>query len=89
MHTHTRFLVTLSIIALPLFFKAHAAEELDVNLGISAGYNQYTEPDIMQVQGPEVGFHARSSAPSKLGGLQLEGDVLLGYNATPAKKPAA
>lgn len=86
MHTHTRFLATLSIIALPLFFSAHAAEELDVNLGISAGYNQYTEPNIMQVQGPEAGFHARSSAPSKLGGLQLEGDVLLGYQRYTSEK---
>jgi len=86
MHTHSRFLVTLSIIALPVFFSAHAAQELDVNLGISAGYNQYTEPDIMQVQGPEVGFHARSSVPSKLGGLQLEGDVLLGYQRYTSEK---
>jgi hypothetical protein len=86
MHTHTRLLATLSVIALPLFFSAHAADELDVNLGISAGYNQYTEPDIMQEQGPEVGFHARSTAPSKFGGLQLEGDVLLGYQRYTSEK---
>lgn len=43
--------------------------------GVSTGWNQYTEPGLMQLAGPEVGLHARLNVPHD---LQLEGDVLLG-----------
>lgn len=86
MHKKISHLISLSVIALPLFFNVHASEELDVDLGISAGYNQYTEPSIMREQGPELGFHARTTAPAKFGGLQLEGDVLLGYQRYTSEK---
>jgi hypothetical protein len=45
---------------------------------LSAGMNQYTEPSLMQLVGPEIGLHVHSFDPNQLEGLQLEGDFLLG-----------
>jgi hypothetical protein len=41
---------------------------------VSVGLNRYQEPDLMQLQGPEIGVHAMWTRPS----IQWEGDVLLG-----------
>jgi hypothetical protein len=45
--------------------------------GISAGVNRYTE-SLMQLSGPEVGWHGRGYGLQQLPVWQLEADVLLG-----------
>ena len=45
---------------------------------LSAGANQYREPNQMQLQGPEIGVHVRSFDVTQWQGLQLEGDALIG-----------
>jgi hypothetical protein len=49
-----------------------------VQLGVGAGVNQYKEPGLMQLQGPELGLHARAYNFAPMRQLQLEGDVFLG-----------
>jgi hypothetical protein len=46
--------------------------------GISAGINHYKEPDLMQLQGPEIGLHARVYNFAQIPKLRIEGDVFLG-----------
>jgi len=67
------FLVTLSYAV-----QAQVAPPPLVQWGISAGLNQYKEPGLMQLQGPEVGLHARAYNFAPMPQLHLEGDVLLG-----------
>lgn len=59
---------------------AQPLEPLSTNVqwGISAGLNQYKEPGLMQLQGPEAGVHARSTHWAEMPNAQLEGDILLG-----------
>jgi hypothetical protein len=55
-----------------------AESETQVKWGISGGFNRYTEPNLMQLQGPEAGLHFQISNMRDLENMQLEGDILLG-----------
>jgi hypothetical protein len=55
-----------------------AESETKVKWGISGGYNHYTEPKLMQLQGPEAGLHFQVSNVRDLESMQFEGDILLG-----------
>jgi hypothetical protein len=45
---------------------------------MSGSINQYQEPGLMQLKGPEVGLHARFRGLSEMPQTQFETDVLLG-----------
>ncbi len=49
-----------------------------IEWGISAGVNRYQEKGLMQLQGPEMGVHAKLNAWNTWPEAQLEADVLLG-----------
>lgn len=53
-------------------------ESTRMQWGISGGVNQYQEKGLMQLQGPEVGIHAKLTQWSVLPSVQWETDVLLG-----------
>lgn len=55
-----------------------AESETQVKWGISGGFNHYTEPKLMQLQGPEAGLHFQISNMRDIENMQLEGDILLG-----------
>lgn len=57
---------------------AQAPDTTPVTWGVSAGMNQYKEPDIMQLKGPEIGLHARTSQWPHMPSAHFEADVLLG-----------
>lgn len=40
--------------------------------------NDYKEPDLMQLKGPEVGLHSRVTHWANMPNAQFEGDILLG-----------
>jgi hypothetical protein len=56
----------------PAHAHAHA------QLGLSAGFNSYTEPNLMQLKGPEIGLHLRITDWPVMPNAQFESDVLLG-----------
>ena len=61
-----------------LFFATVHAQEAPTKKttwGISAGWNQYTEPDLMQLTGPEVGIYGRLTLPNN---LHAEAEGLIG-----------
>lgn len=64
------------LLALPCI--GQAQQRPVIQWGIGAGVNQYTEPGLMQLQGPELGLHARAYNIAVIPRLQLEGDVFLG-----------
>jgi hypothetical protein len=66
------------LLALPCAAQAQASRTPVVQWGIGAGINQYKEPGLMQLQGPELGFHGRAYNFAPMPQLQLEGDVFLG-----------
>jgi hypothetical protein len=49
-----------------------------VQWGVSGGVNRYQEKGLMQLQGPEIGVHAKLTQWSALPSVQWEADVLLG-----------
>lgn len=53
-------------------------ESTRMQWGISGGVNQYQEKGLMQLQGPEVGIHAKLTQWSVLPSVQWETDVLFG-----------
>lgn len=64
---------------------AQAPRERMSQWGVSSGFNHYTEPGLMQLQGPELGLHARAYNYTSGPQIQLESDVLLGmqrYSST-------
>jgi hypothetical protein len=66
------------LLALPCAGQAQVPRNSLVQWGISAGVNQYKEPGLMQLQGPELGLHARAYNIATMPQLLLEGDVFLG-----------
>lgn len=64
------------LLALPCIGQAQQTPVMQ--WGIGAGVNQYTEPGLMQLQGPELGLHASAYNIAAIPRLQLEGDVFLG-----------
>jgi hypothetical protein len=62
---------------LTVLASAQTATFEKTQLAVSAGMNRYTEPGLMQLEGPEVGMHLRTRW-SRLSQYQLEADVLLG-----------
>ena len=64
------------ILALPCFVQAQ--QRPVIQWGVGTGVNQYKEPGLMQLQGPELGLHARAYNIAAMPQLQLEGDVFLG-----------
>lgn len=76
MHKQFQLLVLSALVWLPAL--AHADDKPLYTTGISLGMNQYKEPGIMQLEGPEVGFHLRTSAVPQSWNFQLESDILLG-----------
>jgi len=55
-------------------------------LGLSAGVNRYEEHGLMQLQGPEVGLHARITGWQAMPQTSLEADVLLGNQRYTSEK---
>jgi hypothetical protein len=66
------------LLALPCAAQAQVSRPPVVQWGVGAGINQYKEPGLMQLQGPELGLHARAYNFAAMPQLQLEGDVFLG-----------
>jgi hypothetical protein len=65
------------------FFVANAcsqdiSEPARIHWGASGGINQYKEPGLMQLKGPELGLHARVTPWADMPSAQLEGDIFLG-----------
>lgn len=58
--------------------KADVSENRAVTWGMSAGMNQYKEPNLMQLQGPEVGLHAHVKGWTYMPQTHFESDVLYG-----------
>lgn len=66
------------LLALTCAAQAQVSSTPVVQWGVGAGVNQYKEPGLMQLQGPELGLHARAYNFAPMRQLQLEGDVFLG-----------
>ena len=49
-----------------------------IQWGVSGGMNDYKEPDLMQLKGPEAGLHSRVTRWASMPNAQFEVDVLLG-----------
>ena len=64
------------LLALPCLVQAQ--QKPITQWGVGAGVNHYKEPGLMQLQGPELGLHARAYNFSAMPQLHLEGDVFLG-----------
>ena len=79
-HTSRRFL--FCVISLSLLTSQAWSDDLpdatQIEWGVSAGMNRYQEKGLMQLQGPEIGAHAKLSAWTAWPSAQLEADVLLG-----------
>lgn len=80
--THTSRLWHMAGICLS-FFVANAcsqniSEPARIHWGASGGINQYKEPGLMQLKGPELGLHARVTPWADMPSAQLEGDIFLG-----------
>jgi hypothetical protein len=75
---HQKFSPYFLSLYLALPYVVHAQQKPVIQLGIGAGVNQYKEPSLMQLQGPELGLHARAYNFTAMPRLQLEGDVFLG-----------
>ncbi|BDU56490.1 hypothetical protein [Limnohabitans sp. TEGF004] len=80
--THTSRLWHMAGICLS-FFVANAcsqdiSEPVRIHWGASGGINQYKEPGLMQLKGPELGLHARVTPWADMPSAQLEGDIFLG-----------
>lgn len=46
--------------------------------GVSGGMNDYKEPGLMLLKGPELGLHSRVTHWAEMPHAQLEGDIFLG-----------
>ena len=58
--------------------QAHTQESIHdsgMKWGVSAGWNQYKEPSLMQLSGPEAGLHGQITTANS---LQFEGEMLFG-----------
>ncbi len=80
--THTSRLWHMAGICLS-FFVANAcsqdiSEPARIQWGASGGINQYKEPGLMQLKGPELGLYARVTRWADMPSAQLEGDIFLG-----------
>ena len=67
-----------SLLTLTCAAEAQAPRSPVVQWGVSAGVNQYKEPGLMELQGPELGLHARVYNLTAIPQLHLESDVFLG-----------
>ena len=72
---HTKILIGAWAMLITCSGWAHDAH---LQWGVSGGMNRYQEPDLMQLQGPEIGLHAQLQHWSAWPDAQLEADVLLG-----------
>ena len=69
----------MSLIAAAPFCTSWAqSSEPHIQWGVSGGVNRYQEKGLMQLQGPEIGVHAKLTQWSALPSVQWEADVLLG-----------
>jgi hypothetical protein len=61
---------------------AQTSEPIGAQLqwGVSGGANHYSEPDLMELEGPEIGLHLRVKRWAEMPSLQLEGGVLYGQH---------
>mgnify|MGYP000016384985 CR=1 FL=1 len=71
------YLLSLAL-ALPCVAQSQTPSHPVLQWGLSAGVNQYKEPNLMQLQGPEVGLHARAYNFNAMPQLHVEGDVFFG-----------
>jgi hypothetical protein len=80
MHQKNQIFLLIAAFALPSLGWAQSSEpqSAHVQLGVSAGVNQYKEPGLMQLQGPEVGLHASVIQWAPMPKAHFEADVLLG-----------
>lgn len=78
MHQISTFYFWVLLFALPCSALAQHAGKPAIEWGVGAGVNHYREPGLMQLQGPEIGLHARTHKLSGMPRLQLEADAFLG-----------
>ena len=79
-------LLTLLIAIAPLCASWAQTASPSTQWGISGGFNQYQEKGLMQLQGPEIGVHAKLNDWSPFPSVQWEGDVLLGKQKYTSQK---
>ena len=77
MRTYFFISILIATIVTPCWAQSDATTPR-IQWGISAGLNDYKEPDLMQLQGPEAGLHLRTTGWTELPATQLEVDALLG-----------
>jgi hypothetical protein len=80
MQQEIKNLLLLAAFVLPSWGWAQSPERpsAQTQLGVSAGVNQYKEPGLMQLQGPELGLHASVTQWVAMPKAHFEADVLLG-----------
>jgi hypothetical protein len=78
MHQKTSPYLLSFLLTLPCAVYAQTPQSPVLQWGIGAGINQYKEPGLMELQGPELGLHARAYNMAPIPQLHLEADVFLG-----------
>lgn len=88
--TNTSRFSYLAALGMSLWASTASSQDLPeparVQWGVSGGVNQYKEPNLMQLQGPEVGLHMRAHRWAELPAAQLEGDFFLGKQKYTSEK---
>ena len=77
MNKSTHFQIFIGI---AVFHHLSTAAPLDREWSTSAGMNHYKEP-IMQLQGPELGLHAKTRRLGNVPGVMGEADVFIGQQS--------
>lgn len=77
---HKKIFISLLAITAATLSCAQTVEPTSPHIqwGVSGGMNDYKEPGLMRLKGPEVGLHARFTNWAEMPHAQWEGDLLLG-----------
>ena len=77
---HKKIFISLLAITAATLSGAQTVEPTSPHIqwGVSGGMNDYKEPGLMRLKGPEVGLHARFTNWAEMPQAQWEGDLLLG-----------
>jgi hypothetical protein len=77
---HKKIFISLLAITAATLSGAQTVEPTSPHIqwGVSGGMNDYKEPGLMRLKGPEVGLHARFTNWAEMPHAHWEGDLLLG-----------
>jgi hypothetical protein len=77
---HKKIFISLIAITAATLSGAQTVEPSSPHIqwGVSGGMNDYKEPGLMRLKGPELGLHARFTNWAEMPQAQWEGDLLLG-----------